>query len=268
METMGLTCSGCGSSDVVLDAKTRILTCNQCGRRQTYARATLIKNGKVVYDAKNAVSFFLDGKYDHARDSAKNVLSISMDHSAALYILSYYDEFVAGKAGYMKMFFNQIKTVVLEYDELVTLRQLFLASAYRMADFEADIIELIAANMQGEEDVNDLTDFIDRICPYLIAKRTSSEFLTDRLAEMYRDLAEHCGIPKTCFALLKSIETNPDSPYVSNSFYMKAKTEYFYKNYVIPIGDVIEKMRSNEVKDKFVKAYQQKKQKFEADMSA
>ena len=153
----------------------------------------------------------------------------------------------------------------MEYDEVQDLRKLFVASSYRLQDFETDMIQLIAANMQAEEDMEELCGFIDQVCPYLISKRTSTGYLTKELADMYRELAEHCTIPKTCFALLKSMETNPDSPYMDNSFYLKSKTRYFYDNYIIPIGTIINAMSSQEYKEKFVSTYQKKQAKFLAD---
>ena len=267
MDTIGLSCPGCGSSDVLFDPKSRILTCKQCGKKQTYARATLNKNSKVLYAGQNAVNFFSDGKYYDAKHFAQEVLDISMDNASALFIMAYYDEFVEGRNGAMRLFFNQIIDVALEYDELKTLRQLILASAYRLADYEEKIIELVAKNMQGEEDIPELQDFFDRICLYFISKRTSTVFFNMNLIEMYKDLAEHCGIPKTCYALLKAIESNPDSPYTDNSFYMKAKAEYFYNHFVLPVGEIIEKMSENEYKEKFLSVFNTKKQKYANDMT-
>ena len=255
-------CHGCGSTNVVFDAKRRILKCNQCGKEEYYSRATLNANGKVVFGKQNAISFFTDGKYDESRHYAMEVLDISMDNAPSLYILSYVDEFVSGKAGAMHDFFKQIKSVPLEYDEVKELRELIWASAYRLMDYEKDIIELITLNMQAAEDRNDLTDFIDKICPYFISKRASADYLDKELSEMYGELAQHCGIPKTCFALIKSIGENPDSPVANNSFFLKAKAQYFYDNYVLAVGKIIESMKENEFKQKFIGAYSQKQKQF------
>ncbi len=255
-------CHGCGSTNVVFDPKRRILKCNQCGKEEYYSRATLNANGKVVFGKQNAMSFFIEGKYDDSRHYAMEVLDISMDNAPSLYILSYVDEFVSGKAGAMRNFFSQIKTVALEYDEIKELRELIWASAYRLADYEKDVIELITLNMQAAEDRKDLTDFIDKMCPYFISKRVSSEYLDQELVDMYSELAQHCGIPKTCFALIKSIGENPDSPIANNSFFLKAKAQYFYDNYVVNIGKIIDSMQENEFKPKFQAAYAQRQKQF------
>lgn len=265
MEMDGLQCHGCGSTNVVFDAKRRILICNQCGKEEYYSRATLNSNGKVVYGRRNAIRFFKEGKLDDARHYAMDVLNISMDNAPAMYILAYHDEFIARRPDSMKKFFEDIKDVALEYDEVGDLRELILSSAYNLTEFEEDVISLIAVNMQSDEDSVQLCEFIDAFCPYLISKRTSSGFLTQNLAEMYQELAGHCSIPKTCFALIKSIETNPDSPYADNSFYLKSKTRYFYDNYIKVLSNIITAMKDESLKIKFMNAYNTKCSKYKAD---
>lgn len=258
-------CQGCGSTRVVFDPRRRMLTCSQCGREEYYSRATLNKNGKVVYSRKNAMTFFKEGKLEDARHFAMEVMNIFMDNAPAMYILAYYDEFKARKLGAMKAFFRQIRDVALEYDEVTDLRGLLLSSACNLLDYEEEVIELIAVNMQAEEDAAELCAFIDALCPYLIGKRTSAGFLTENLAGMYQELAAHCGIPKTCYALLKAIDTNPDSPYVSNSFYLKTKTQYFYEHYVTCIGPIIAAINDGAWKKKFSDVYQKKCEKYKRD---
>lgn len=265
MEMEGMQCRGCGSTNVVFDPKRRILTCYQCGKEEYYSRATLNANGKVVFGRRNAIRFFTDAKLEDARHYAMDVLNISMDNAPAMYILAYYDEFTARKPDAMRNFFRQIQDVALEHDEVVDLRSLLLASAYNLADFEENVIQLIAVNMQADEDAAELCSFIDTICPYFIARRTSSNFLTRNLADMYQELAAHCGIPKTCFSLIKAIDTNPDSPYVDNSFFLKAKARYFYEHYVRELEAILSAIKDPTLRRKFLAAYQNKCAKYKAD---
>jgi hypothetical protein len=65
--------------------------------------------------------------------------------------------------------------------------------------------------------------------------------------------------------LLKGIQTNPDSPYISNSFYLKSKTQYFYDHYVIPVGKIISSMQEGQWKQKFLGTYQAIQKKYQAD---
>lgn len=265
MDLAGLQCHGCGSTNVTFDPKRRILCCNQCGKEEYYSRSTLNANGKVVYARRNAVHFFKEGRMDDARHYAMEVLNISMDNAPAMYILAYYDEFVARKPDAMRHFFHQIEEVALEYDEVRDISSLIMVSVYNLAEFEENVIQLIAVNMQSPEDTRELCTIIDSVCPFLIAKRSSSGYLTDNLTEMYRELAAHCGIPKTCFALLKSLDTNPDSPYATNSFYLKAKARFFYDNYVVNVGKVLRAMNDTGLRDKFLGAYETKCQQYKAD---
>lgn len=265
MDTGGLQCHGCGSGNVEFDPKTRKLICHTCGNEEYYSRATLNSNNKVAFGRQNAINFFIEGKFDDSRHYAMDVLNISMDNAPAMYIMAYCEEFVTKNDGAMKRFFKQIQEVALEYDEVQDLKKLLTASTYRLSDYEEDVIQMIAVNMQSEEDSQDLCEFIDTICPYLISKRTSMNYLTKNLADMYKELAGHCNIPKTCFALLKSIETNPDSPYVNDSFYLESKTQYFYDNYVVPIGSVIRGIGDLQLKEKFISSYEKKHTKFIED---
>ncbi len=142
---------------------------------------------------------------------------------------------------------------------------LFTAALYNMRDYEEQMLTLIVENMQAPEDRPELEAFIEKVSPYCIAKYPSEDFLTEDRCSLYCDIAANCNIPKTCFALLKGIEKNPDSPYVTGTFYMKARTQYFFDNYVKRVGKVIEAMKNSEVKPKFVNAYNGYLQKYQAD---
>ena len=265
MDLEGLRCHGCGSTNVFFDPKRRILNCNQCGKEEYYSRATLNASGKVAYAKRNAIHFFKEGKMDDARHYAMEVLNVSIDNAPSMFILAYYDEFIAKKSESMHQFFHYISEIALEYDEVRDLCGLLEASMYNLSDFEESIIETIAINMQSPNDADDLCTIIDIICPYFISRRSSMAYLTDSLTETYRELAAHCNIPKTCFALLKSIDTNPDSPYIGNSFYLKAKARYFYDHYMANIGKILWAMNDSNLKGKFIGAYEKKCLQYKQD---
>ena len=113
-------------------------------------------------------------------------------------------------------------------------------------------MDLVRGNAQTSEE---LCAFVDAFSPSVIAKRNSIDYLTQELADIYMELAEDCNIPKTCYALLSSIRTNPDSPYPNETFYLRNKTQRFLHTYVHPIGDVIEAMQDEEMRQKFLTAY-------------
>ncbi|MBP5331511.1 MAG: hypothetical protein J6Y89_06635 [Lachnospiraceae bacterium] len=265
MDEAGLKCNGCGSTNVVFDPKTRILYCNQCGNSQQYSRATLNRNGKVLFGKQNAIKFFKEARYAEAHNFAMDVLNVSMDNVPAMYIMAYYNEFEEKKNGALKAFFEKIKkTEDVEGDEIRDLAELFVSSDYRLCDYEEDVIEVIAVNMQADEDIDELSQFIEKICPNMIPRRASSDYLSGNLLDMYIELAEHCNIPKTCYSLLKSIDSNPDSPAVRNSFDMKAASRHYFEHYVLNVGKVLAAMRESEFKSKFLGAYSKLKSKYES----
>lgn len=255
MEVQGLTCHGCGSTDVVFDPVSRKIYCNQCGKEEYYSRAQLGATGKIAFEKDNAIRFFKEGDRDNARKFAGDVLNTMQDNAAALFIIAYCDEFVDGRSGAIKDFFQKMDSIPLEYSEVRDLKDLFCIAVYNLRDYEAEIVTLMVKNMQSPDDRSELEEFIDTICPYCISKCPSSDWLSKDHIELYCDLTANCNIPKTCFALLKGIQSNPDSPYVSNSFYMKAKTAYFYEHYVLPIGKILACMSDGAYKQKFISAY-------------
>lgn len=268
MEVNGLTCHGCGSSDVEFDPVTRKIHCNQCGKEEYYSRAQLGATGKVAFEKDNAMHFFLSGKRQSAREYATDVLNMMQDNAAALFIMAYCDEFEENRNGAIRDFFKKVDDIPLEYDEVRDLIKLFSASVYNMRDHEVDMIVLIVRNMQSLEDRPELEKFIDTVSPYCIGKYASSDFLDEDRTDFYCDLASHCNIPKTCFALLKGIQTNPDSPYTSNTFYMKAKTGYFLEHYVTFVGKILHSMMDSSYKAKFLSAYKGMAEKYQADARA
>lgn len=267
MDMEGMTCHGCGSTNVTFDAKRRVLLCFQCGKEEYYSRSTLNANGKVLFSKQNAMKFFAEGKLDGAQHYALDVLNVSKDNAPALYIMAYYDAFTKKKDRALSAFFHTIDNIALEYDEVRDLIQLFKASAYNLMDYEFDMILLLAKNMQAEEDAKELGDLLDFLCPLFIGKRSSSNFLTPERIEIYRELAEHCEIPKTCFALIKAIQINPDSPCAANAFHLQARTKYFYEHFVLPVGDIVSAMKETELKPKFLAAYQKIRQQYEENMN-
>ncbi len=265
MEAGGMQCHGCGSTNVTFDPQRRILICNQCGKQEYYSRATLNASNKVVFARQNAIRFFTSGKYDSARDYAQDVLNISADNAAAVYIMAFHDEFCLSRNGSLNRFFRTIDNTPLEYQEILDLMDLFLAAPNKLIDYQEEVIQVIAKNLQSGADRKMLGDFFDKICPYFISRWPSMGNLNENLIDMYAELTEYCGIPKTCFALLNAIRKNPDSPYASNSFFLKSKSEYFYERFVLPVGKILNSMKDAQLKAKFLAAYRQQKQQYEKD---
>lgn len=257
MEIMGLTCPGCGSSNVNFDPETRWLYCNQCGRKQYYSRAQIGATGKVLLSKDNAIKFFKAGNWPLARDFANDVLNTMQDNVAALFMAAYCNEFVNGSYGSLRRFFEKADSVALEYDEVRDLIDLFEHTLHNMRDYEVEMVALVIKNMQSREDRRELEAFIDTVCPYCIARYASQDFLTPERVEFYRDVVSNCDVPKTCFALVKGIKTNPDSPYQTGSFLMRTRTAFFTEHYVRPVGGIVQVMTDGPYKAKITQAYRQ-----------
>jgi len=259
---LGLKCTGCGSSSVTFDPRQRLMICDQCGKTEFFSRSTLNRNGKVVYCKENAIRCFKEGHYEEAKRFALDIMNISIDDIMAKFIIAFCNEIVSKDQGELERFFDGIKDEMLDYDEVRNLITVISASVAYLKNYEKMIVKIIAVNMKSEEDKKELCDFVDLICPYCIAQRSSIAFLDAEMAELYGDLAEHCTIPKTCFSLIKAIETNNDSPYAGNTFGYGLKTRHFYDYFVVPIGGIINRMVSEQWKKKFEAAYEQKLQDY------
>ena len=262
MELKGISCNGCGSTNVRFDEKNRLLICYQCGKEEPFSRHDFANKSNVVITKDNAMKFFSEGHFEEAHRYAQDVLNIMLDNLPALYIIAYYEEIVLKRFGYIKHFFEQAKEVVdVDYHEVRDMLHLFELTASNLIDYEKDVIEFVSYNMQAPEDKKELCDFLDKVCPYFISKRPSIDYFKNT-GEYYKELAGHCGIPKTCYALIKSIMDNPDSPYKSNAFDMKQRNLYFYQNYVLKIGEIVNAMDYPDMKDKFVGMYNQIQNKY------
>lgn len=266
MEIPGVQCAGCGSSEVEFIESSRKLICHKCGREDYWSRATLNKNRQVIINKDNAMKFFLEGDIDTSRCYALEVLNIFVDNIPAKYIISYFDEVKNGKIDSIKECIKCIQdTKDVHGDEIRDFSKLVIASARYLHEYSSDIIEVFVKNMQAMEDRKELSEIMDKICPYFIQLSSSIDFLKDKGLEYYTELAQNLDIPKTCFYLIKAIEENPYSPYVNNSFYMSTKTKYFYDEFVVPVGDIISKMKESEYKEKLKMAYQQKLLKYKQE---
>lgn len=257
MEINGITCEGCGSTDVEFDPATRKVHCNQCGREMYYSRARLGAAGKIAFAKDNAIKFFKGGNFPEARKFAADVLNMMQDNAAAQFMVAYCDEFCEGLSGSMTVFFKRAEDIPLEYDEVRDLIDLFESTLYNMRDFEVQMVSLVVANMQSMEDRSRLESFIDAVCPFCIARYASEDFMTAERESFYQDIAANCNIPKTCLALLKGIRENPGSPYKNGSFALRRRTSYFLEHYVEPVGRIVNSMKASRYKQKFLVAYQQ-----------
>lgn len=263
MDAIPYNCGNCNAS-LNIDLKTRTCRCDWCRQIVYIPRKEINAGPSVQSNVKKAAEYFLDRQFERAVEAAQGALAYAIDNAPAKYILAFYDRFVAKnhRERALSNFFEErladLSVEPLDEDETELLKKLFLASPLRLTDYEADILKLLQCCSTDEE----LCAFADAFCPQIIAKQNSIDFLTQGLAEAYGSTAARCDIPKTCYALLSSIKTNPDSPYPNNTFYLKNKTQRFLHTYMHPIGDIVEQMKTDELREKFSTAYERLEEQY------
>ena len=267
MET--IKCSNCGSSEGEWDSRKLTFHCFRCRRESHFLRKDI--NSDVGYRSEKAVQGFCDKNYDVAEKLAMEIVGISYYHAPANYILAYIGEIINHKYNKLDEFFTEMESQEeIEDSEIEELEKMIISSPSRLIDYEPRIINLIAKHIAKDKSYeqmkSNLLRFTDTICPYWISTRTSSDFLTKELADIYKEMAQHCSIPKTCYALYNAIVKIPDSPCVNNTFYLTTKTRKFYENFILPIGEIINSIQDNDTKAKFSAAYENRKKQFEAKM--
>ncbi len=252
-------CPGCGEP-VDIDFKTRKGHCDFCGNVVTFPRSAFNNNEKVKNELKYCMRCFEEKRYVDAKEHAENILATAYDNAPALYARTYYEAFSAVNKNSARVgeFFSTIEDLALENEEVELLVKMFLSTVYRLKDNEEDVLHFATSYLSGAE----LCSFVDAFSPMLIVKRDSIDFFTPALSELYAEIAGQCSIPKTCYALLQAIMQNPDSPYPESRFFLKTKTQRFYNDFVLPVGEIIQKMDSQELSSKFYNVYQIKTKDF------
>lgn len=242
-----------------IDFKTRRAVCPACGNLVTLTRKSINTSETVVHDVENAVRFFCDGNFDSARRYAESVLSVAVDHAAALYILAYYSAFVAENKNrtHLEKFFNEtLLDLDCDEEELEALKKIMLKTLGHLADYEKIILKKLSATQRPK----DLAEFVESFCPYLIGKRINIDWFDSEMVDLYYFITLSADIPKTWYALFVSISKNPDSPEAGNTFYLRTKTERFYREYVLGIEKVFSGIKTDVLKAKFNGAFCKKKE--------
>lgn len=230
---------------------------------ETAATAAKQAMGEQLTAAKNAaVEQFLKGDLKSAEQSADTVLREASDCVEAELIKAFCSYHAQQQdESRMRGFLNRLTDRVLADEEREHVRSMLLKFPSSFSAYEAEVIRCIQ-----KHDPQNLCSFVDAFSPYIIKKRDSTVFLTSELVGLYCELARQCDIPKTCYALLGSITTIPGSPYANDSFYLKTRTMGFRDQYLLPIGRIIESIKSEQLRTQFVGAYRKRLADFDARM--
>lgn len=262
-------CPNCGVTieASAINFKTRRATCMFCGKEVIFPKRNSTASPNAVHALNEAKSFFFDKNFTSAKSCAEQVVSMVPENAPALYIIAYYNAYIAevkSRDSMERLFDQTLVDAELEIEEEECFKELLLKTIYHSCDYEEQIVKKFVEY----DDAKELLQFIDTFCPVVITKRPSTLWFTPKMAQLYAQCAKKATIPKTCFALLTAISKNPDSPLVTGDFFLRTKTMNFYNNFVVPIGTIIGSMADAQLRAKFTGAYNKVKAEFESKMKA
>jgi len=225
---------------------------------------TVIVNGPNIPEiVDNAVSAFVAKNFTSAASGASEVLANDAKNLPAGFIVAFNEQIFNKKMYQLDKFFSNIPSLpgTISSEDLGKLCQLFTAGRIKLAAYEAQILNLVYTNA-GESGASEVRKFVDSFSPSIIATRGDGNFLSGELLDTYIKLAAFCSIPQTCFALLSAIETNPASPLKNGEYYLKSKNKKFFDNFVVPVGQVIDNMKSEKNRPQFQQAFADKSRNY------
>ena len=267
MEAEKYICPGCGASLSAnqIDRKTRTGTCHFCGLTVRFAKKHSANSPSVQVALEEGVRLFLAGNFDSARSCAENVLTMSRNNAAALFIVNYYRSYAAEvkDSRLMASFFRETwDDCLFEVEEEEFCKQMILKSIMHSGEFEKEIL----SKFNDYDDASEITEFTESFSPMLIMRQKNIDWFTPEMAEIYQSLTDKTNLPKTWYALYAGITKNPDSPYPGNQFFLKTKTQRFYHDYVLRVGQIFSHIKDPVLKQKYGGAYLKAKADIESKM--
>lgn len=268
MEGERFLCPNCGMpvSPGEINFKTRRAHCDFCDRDIIFPKRNSSASPSAVHALNEAKRFFIEKNFVSAKSCAETAVSMVPDNMCALYVIAYYNAFVASvkrRDSYDSLFKEKLPDAVFEIEEEEMFKELLVKTVLHSCDYE----EQIVCKFAEFDDPKELGGFIDVFCPFTISKRATYSWLTPNLADAYAQIAARASIPKTCYALLMSVAKNPDSPLATGQFFLKTKAQNFYQNYLLPIGNILDRIRDGEIKQKFAGVFNKMKADYEEKMN-
>ena len=262
MEGESYKCTGCGSEipASLIDFKTRTAHCPWCGLEVVFPKRHSTASPSAVVALEQATEAFCNNSYEMANRLAESALTMVQGHAGALFITSYYKAFHAEirASSLMNKYFEDVFPYAeFDIEEEEMLKKLIRKTMVRLTDFE----EAILKKFSEYDDPKELAEFVEGFSPLLIMNRTSVNWLTPSMAEVYLAITRRTAIPKTWYALYASIKKNPDSPLKTGQFFLKTKCKRIYEEYVLPIGKILDSIQDDALRNKFHQAYESTKKK-------
>lgn len=267
MESKKYTCNNCGApvEANVIDFKTRRAFCRFCQKWIIFPKRTSTASPSATHAINEAVDLFLQSNFSSAKSGAETALTMVPKNIPALYIIGYCDAFVTAvktRTALNNLFNSVIVDADFEIEEEENFKKLLKATLLHSMDYEAQIV----TRFNEIDNPQEIAEFVESFTPLAVSKRKLYSWLTPTLAQTYKNIASRAKIPKTLFALLKSIESAEDSPVRNNSFYLKTQSYNFFVNYVEPIGEILKSYCDPEFRAKFVAVFKKSEEKFRSNM--
>ncbi len=231
----------------------------ELARAQSQSKGqTIVINGANASEIlESAVNSFVTNDFKGALNSAMKALADDSSNIAAQFIVAFNDAVYNRKMTAFSQYFNKISGAIVSEEDLEHMKKMFITARLKLANYENEVLNFVFDNSTNQP-ASELCKFVDNFSPNIISSRTSHEFLTEALVETYTKLSAYCSIPKTCFALLGAIENNNESPLKTGQFYLKGTCKKFYDQFVVPVGNIIDNMKSEKNRPQFVKAFSDK----------
>ncbi len=262
-------CPNCGMpvEASAINFKTRRAFCPWCQKNVIFPKRNSTASPNAVSALNEAYNFFLEKNFESAKNCAETVVSMVPNNVAALYILAYYKAFSApikNRSSLDKLFNETLPDAEFEIEEEEMFKELLLKTILHSGEYEEQII----GKFIEYDDENELCDFVEKFCPFIIARQVNTEWFTQNMVKCLKECSAITNIPKTWYALYVSISKSPDSPILKNTFYLKTKSSRFYSEYILPIGEIFAQIKDETLKKKFVSAYNKVKMEFEQKLKA
>lgn len=262
------TCPSCAADfDMAnVDTKKRIGYCFYCRAYRPIPKKHSNNPADLQARLDEAVSLFKSGNFSSARRCAEAAISLSEKNAVANYIVSFCDAFTESfkeTKKYEDYFLRRFPDYELEIEEEELLKQLLIATRNRSMEFECEILKKFCEYDDPEE----LAAFVDKFSPACIQKRPDISFMSEEMMNVYGDISEKCLIPQTWLALYNSMLKNPDSPLSNDSFYLKTKSERVYKEFILRIGNIFNRIKDTASHTKFFGAFEKVQTVYETKLA-
>ncbi len=268
MEGEKFLCPNCGMpvEASAMNFKTRRAHCDFCGKEIIFPKRSSTASPNAVHALEEATRFFMEKNYASAKTCAETVVSMVPGNAPALYIIAYYNAFVApvkNRSSLDRLFKETLPDVEFEIEEEEAFKSLLIKTILYASIYEEEII----CKFVEFDDASEAAEFIENFCPFTIAKRTTYTWLTPELVDAFKAISKKAAIPKTWYALLVSVSKNPESPLATGQFYLRTKSANFYNNYLLPVGEILSCISDQTMKTKFVTVFNKLKADFEAKLN-